>query len=85
VYNCFKEWRALVETEMNNKIKIFQTDNWGEYSSKYFETYLRELGICHQVTAPYTSAQNGKAERLHQTLFNRARAIISENKFPLKL
>ena len=26
-YECFKDWRALVETETGQRIKIFQTDN----------------------------------------------------------
>ena len=56
-----------------------------KYSSKDFEGYLQWQGINHQVTAPYTSAKNGKAEWLHRTLFNRAQAIMSENKFPGKL
>ena len=38
--NCFKEWRALVEAETNEKVRILQTDNGGEYSSKDFETHL---------------------------------------------
>jgi transposase InsO family protein len=32
-------------------------------------------GIDHQLTAPYTSAQNGRAERLHRTLANKARTM----------
>jgi hypothetical protein len=31
--------------------------------------------IKHQTTAPYTSAQNGYAEHLHQTLLGRVRAM----------
>ena len=81
----FKEWKAQVEQETNQKVHILRTDNGGEYSSKDFESYLRKQGISHQVTAPYSSAQNGKAERLDHTFFNRAHTIMSENKFPPKL
>ena len=80
-FKCFQEWQALVEQETNQIINIFHTDNGGEYSSKDFESYLWKLGVNHQVTAPYTSAQNGKAEQLHRTLFNWAQAMMSENKF----
>ena len=83
--DCFEEWRVLVEAETNEKLRILQTDNGGEYSSKDFKTHLQEQGVHHQITAPHTSAQNGKAEWLHWTLFNRACAIMSENKFPPKL
>ena len=81
----FKEWKALVEWETDLTVKIFRTDNGGEYTSREFEKYLKERGIAHQTTAPYSSAQNGKAERLHRTLFNRARAIMSQTKLPPKL
>ena len=67
------------------KVNIFYTDNRGEYTSKDFKMYLQNQGITHQVTTPYTSAQNGKAEWLHWTFFNRAWAIMSENNFPPRL
>ena len=84
-FERFKEWQALVTRETNLAVNIFRTDNGGEYTSKTFEKYLQDDGIKHQTTAPHTSAQNGKAERLHRTLFDRARAIMSENNFPPKL
>ena len=84
-FDCFKEWLALVTRETNLTVKILRTDNGGEFTSKTFEKYLRDDGIKHQTTAPHISAQNGKAERLHRTLFDRARAIMSENDFPPKL
>ena len=84
-FDQFKDWKEWVERETKRKVQIFHTDNRGEYSLKEFEGYLWCKGINHQVTAPYTSAQNGKAECLHRTLFNRAWAIMSDNKFPGKL
>ena len=83
-FDHFKDWKELVKRETGKKVRIFHMDNGGEYSSKEFEGYLQWQGINHQVTAPYTSAQNSKAEWLHWTLFNRAQAIMSENKFPEK-
>ena len=65
-FDWFKDWKELVERETKRKVQIFHTDNGGEYSSKEFEGYLRHQGINHQVTAPYTSAQNGKAKHLTQ-------------------
>ena len=84
----FKDWKELVKRETKEtkrKVQIFHTDNGEEYSLKEFEGYLQHQGINHQVTAPYTSAQNGKVEHLHRTLFNRAWAIMSDNRFPGKL
>jgi transposase InsO family protein len=82
---AFKEWIALVERESNEKVRIFRTDNGGEYTSDDFETYLKHEGIRHETTAPYTSAENGRAERCHRTIMNRARAIRSDAKLPPSL
>jgi hypothetical protein len=62
---CFKDWRALVEKEASREVKIFQTDNSSEYTSNDFDAYLQRSGICHEVTAPYTLAQNRRSERCH--------------------
>src|SRR5882724_1156778 len=61
----FKEWKAHVEAEAKSKVSIFHTDSGGEYTSVEFEAYLHKEGICHQLTAPHTSAQNGKAKCCH--------------------
>jgi transposase InsO family protein len=37
--------------------------------------FCSEQGITHHFTAPYTSAHNGRAERLHRTLFEKARTM----------
>ncbi|HEV7737689.1 MAG TPA: reverse transcriptase domain-containing protein, partial [Chlamydiales bacterium] len=74
----FKEWRAIVESESGHRIKILRTDNGGEYTSTNFEKYLCETGMKHQLTAPYSSFENGKSERQHRTLMDRARSILAQ-------
>ena len=83
--DVLKAWKTLVENESGEKVKIFRTDNGGEYTSGVFETYLIQEGVRHQTTAPYTSAENGKAERCHRMVMNRARAIRSDSKLPPSL
>lgn len=39
--------------------------------------WLLSRGTLHQFTVPYTSAQNGRVERLHRTLMGKARAMRS--------
>ena len=68
----FLEWKALVENESGEHVKLFRTDNGGEFMSDSFALYLRGEGIRHQTTAPYTSTENGKSERLHRTIMNHA-------------
>ena len=37
----------------------------GEYLSKEFKSYLQSRGIHHELSALYSSAQNGVAERIN--------------------
>jgi hypothetical protein len=42
-----KEWKALVEKESGESVRIFRTDNGGEYTSGEFESFLKGEGIRH--------------------------------------
>ena len=81
----FVEWLALVQNETGQQAKCFRTDNGGEFTSKQFESYLHQQGIQHQVTVPYTSVQNGRAECTHHTIMDRARSIHSDLNLPANL
>jgi Reverse transcriptase (RNA-dependent DNA polymerase) len=50
------------------------TDN-GELVSNVISDWCSSHGIDHQRTAPHTSLQNGRAERLHRTIMCRARTM----------
>ena len=80
-----KTGKSHVKSESGVKVGIFRTDSGGEYTSDEFETYLHKEGIYHQLTAPHTSAQNGKVERCHCTIMNRAHAIRSDTDLPPSL
>ena len=60
--SAFKEWRSLAEHQAERPVKTFITDNGGEYTSTSYEAHLKQHGIQHLVTAPYTSAENGVVE-----------------------
>ena len=45
-----------------------QTD-WGtNFTSKYFQEKMKEIGISHVTSAPYHPQSQGVVERFHQTL-----------------
>lgn len=48
VFEKFLEWKAMVEKSVGRKLKVFQTDNGGEYTSKEFEEYLTTEGVRHK-------------------------------------
>ena len=61
--SAFEVYRARAEKSSGKQIKSFKSDGGGEYLNKKFMTYLKEVGIQHIVSAPYSPAQNGRAER----------------------
>src|SRR6267142_78954 len=62
--NTLQVWHRGVENQSNEHLKILVTDN-GELLSNDTVKWCTEHGIEHQLMVPYTSAQNGHAERLH--------------------
>ena len=64
----FKEFEALATNDSGLSISTLRTDNGWEYVSKEFEEFLKSEGIRHELTVPYSPAQNGVAERLNHTL-----------------
>jgi transposase InsO family protein len=45
VIEATKEFITIVENQQGKKIKTFQTDNGGEYTSEQFDNLLKGLGI----------------------------------------
>jgi transposase InsO family protein len=71
---ALQNWHRAVENQSGEKLKILVSDN-GELVSKSVSDWCSQHGIDHQLTAPHTSAQNGRAERLHRTILGKARAM----------
>ncbi|GKD03321.1 zinc finger, CCHC-type containing protein [Tanacetum coccineum] len=70
----FKIYKREVELQRQDLIKLLHTDRGGEY---YDLVYLQSTGITHQTTAPYTSQQNGVAERKNMTLKEMVNSMLS--------
>jgi hypothetical protein len=71
----FKEFKALVKTQSDHKIKVFRSDNGGEYISKGFQGFLKAHGIEMQTSTPYRPQQNGVAKLANRTLVKMARSF----------
>lgn len=52
----------LVRTQYDANIKIFRSDNGGEFVNHSFHEYFQSHGIVHQTTCPQTPEQNGVSE-----------------------
>ncbi|KAL4387188.1 hypothetical protein GQ457_09G029600 [Hibiscus cannabinus] len=70
------------ENQSGKKIKTLRSDNGSEYTSRQFASYLKKLGIHHQLTVVYTPQQNGVSERKNMTVLNMARCLLFEKKIP---
>jgi hypothetical protein len=53
VFSKFKEFKALIENLSERKIKILRSDNGGEYTSKEFVNFRKDVGIKRELTTPY--------------------------------
>jgi transposase InsO family protein len=45
VFSKFKEFKALIGSLSEKKFKILRSDNGGEYTSKEFMNFCKDVGI----------------------------------------
>ncbi|KAK0576062.1 hypothetical protein LWI29_011265 [Acer saccharum] len=82
-FDMFKAFKAEVENQLENHIKILRSDRGGEYLSGEFQQYLIDNGIVSQFSAPGTPQQNGVAERRNRTLLDMVRSMLSYSTLPI--
>jgi hypothetical protein len=85
VFNKFKEFKALIENLSKRKIKILRSDNGGEYTSKEFVNFCKDVGIKRELTTPYNPQQNGVAERKNITIMEAMKTMIHDQDLPMCL
>jgi hypothetical protein len=78
VFNKFKEFKAFIENLSERKIKILRLDNGGEYTSKEFVNFCKDVGIKRELTTPYNPQQNGVAERKNRTIMEAVKTMIHD-------
>ncbi|WZY72206.1 hypothetical protein YC2023_004446 [Brassica napus] len=81
---AFKNFQSYVTNHYNAKIKIFRSDNGGEYTGQAFKLHLAQHEILHQTSCPYTPQQNGVAERKNRHLMEVARSMMFQSNVPKK-
>ena len=60
--DAFKTYKKYLEKKTGEQILALRSDNGREFVNQEFVSFLREEGIQHQLTIPYTPQQNGLAE-----------------------
>lgn len=84
VFAKLKEYKCMAENQTGEKLKVLRTDNGTEYFNKNCSNFLKDCGIVHQSSAPYTPEQNGMAERMNRTLVEKARCMLLDGKLSIK-
>ena len=85
VFSKFKEYKALVENQMDRKIKNLRLDNCREFTSEEFNELCRESGIMREFITTYNPQQNGVAERKNRTIMETAKAMLHDQDLPMHL
>jgi transposase InsO family protein len=83
VFSEFKEFKALIENISKRKIKILRSDNGGEYTSKEFVNFCKDVGIKRELTNPYNPQQNGVVERKNRTIMEVVKTMIHDQDLPM--
>ncbi|PRQ26842.1 putative RNA-directed DNA polymerase [Rosa chinensis] len=68
VFGMFTEFHKMVATQYQQSIRVFQSDNGGEFVNGPMIEFCRSHGIRHQTSNSYTPQQNGLAERKNRQL-----------------
>jgi transposase InsO family protein len=76
IFKSYKEYEAWLKTQFRAKIKGFQTDHGGEFTSTIFSDYLKNKGTIRMLTVHDTLQQNGVAECLNRMLLEHAQAML---------
>lgn len=80
--SIFKQFKTLVELQLNKKIKSIQSDWGGEF--RPFTQYLTSFGIVHRLICPHTHHQNGVVERKYRHIVEIGLVLLSQASLPMK-
>lgn len=82
VLESFNDFNEKAQARFGKRISRLRCDNGGEYKSREFNRFCSQSGIAIEFTVPYSSEQNGVAERMNRTLMEKARTMIHDSGLP---
>jgi transposase InsO family protein len=82
VASIFLKLRVYIKTQFQREIKTLQCDNGGEYTSTNLRKICELNGTSFRYSCPYTSPQNGKAERKIRSINNIVRTLLIHASLP---
>ncbi|KAM2702412.1 hypothetical protein EV2_004130 [Malus domestica] len=82
LFDSFVGFYSFVLNQFSVSLQMLQSDGGGEYLSHRFQRFLKEKGISHQISCPYTPEQNGLAERKHRHLVETTITLLQNAQLP---
>jgi transposase InsO family protein len=73
---------AYAHTQFSRPIMAIQAGNGTEFLNSTVTSFLTTHGIRLRMSCPYTSAQNGKAERAIRTINDVSRTLLFQSSMP---
>jgi histone deacetylase 1/2 len=81
-YGVLVSFRAFAHTQFNLPLASIQCDNGREFDNAKLHSLVTAHGIHIRFSCPYTSQQNGKAERVIRTVNNIVRPPLFQASLP---
>nr|GFC21031.1 putative ribonuclease H-like domain-containing protein [Tanacetum cinerariifolium] len=81
-FYILKDFIALIENQLNKKVKAIICDNGTEFWNAKLITLCEEKGIKRDYSNAKTPQQNGVTERKNRTLIEAARSMLADSKLP---
>jgi len=73
---AFQHYKAWAELQTGKPIKCLHSDRGGEYVNNDLKHILKEAGIEHKLTMPYSPQQNGRAECFNCTVMEKGTSML---------
>ena len=80
ITQAIKQFLALIKNRYSKIPKSWRYDGGSEFNSS--KQILKDLGVEVQVTVPYQSQQNGRAECMNHTIWEKAQALCFDACLP---
>nr|GEV95589.1 ribonuclease H-like domain-containing protein [Tanacetum cinerariifolium] len=81
-FYIYKNFIALIENQLNKKIKAIRCDNGTEFQNAKLIALCGEKGIKRDYSNARTPQQNRVTERKNQTLIEATRSMLADSKLP---
>jgi hypothetical protein len=81
-FTTLSNFFAYVSTQFGRTVKAIQCDNGREFDNSSTRIFLLSNGTQLRMSCPYTSPQNGKAERIIRSVNNVIRTLLIQTSLP---